>query len=247
MKTITTLSATDLVDVFEVASIGEGDRISPQDLLGVAKGQVVGWASYDPNATRAVLEFTYGSSGGTLQVTQSHYLMVKDKDEGVVLKQAQHIGVGDYLAAVAAEGQAGVSWRMVLSSQAVTATGLYMPLVMSDAGPGDVLVLADGLLVPIYAQYGGLTPSQAHQVFVVWESHWQELLSQHPCLDQVPRRHTASIAVEMLRDFSRESPGRLLKEELNPNLLICYVASKATYQKVCPEMANINRANCNHK
>jgi len=246
MKAITTLSAADPVSVFEVASVGKDNRISAQDLLGVARGKVAGWASYDPNATLSVMEFTYGP-GGTLQVTKGHYLMIKDKDDGVVLKQAQQISVGDYLAAVPAEGQGGVSWREILNSRVVTATGVYMPLVMSDAGPGDVLVLADGLLVPIYAQYGGLRPSQAHQVFAAWEMHWQELLSQHPCLDQVPKHHTASIAVEMLRDFSKEHAGQLLKEELNPNLLLCYVANKATFQKACPEMTEMKAADCDQK
>mmetsp|Transcript_12815 Transcript_12815/g.25142 ORF Transcript_12815/g.25142 Transcript_12815/m.25142 type:complete len:631 (+) Transcript_12815:545-2437(+) len=244
-KTITTLSADDPVEVFELAGIGEDDRIASQDLLGVAKGEVVGWAEFDPQAAVDVLEFTYNSSG-TLQVTKDHLLMVKDDDDGIVLKQAHEIGEGDYLAAVPAEGQSGVSWKRVLSSRVVKATGLYMPLVMSDAGPGDVMVLADGILVPIYAQYGGLTPSQAHQVFVVWETHWRELLAQHPCLDQMQQRHTASIAVEMVRDFSKKHPEQLLKEELDPQLLICHVAKKATFQEVCPELANVT-ATCDQK
>jgi len=247
MKAITQLSATDSVEVFELARVGEDNRISSQDLLGVAKGQVTGWATYDTNSTVAALEFTYSSSGSTLQVTKSHYLMVKGKDDGVVLKQAQQVVVGNYLAAVPAEGQAGVSWKKVLNSRAVTATGLYVPLVMSDAGPGDVLVLADGVLVPIYSQYGGLTPSQAHKVFAVWEAHWQKLLLKYPCLDAVPRHHKASVAVEMVRDFSVQHAGRLLEEELNPTLLICHVAGQGTFQKACPEFSQINVSNCDHK
>jgi len=245
-KSITTLSTADTVDVFELAGIGEDDRISSQDLLGIAKGRLVSWASFNPNATHSVLEFTYGSSNGTLQVTKSHYLMVKGKDDGVVLKQAQQIGVGDYLAAVPAKRSAGVSWRMVLGSRVVTATGLYMPVVMSDAGPGDVLVLADGVLVPIYAQYGGLTPSQAHQVFVAWEMRWQSLLRDHPCLDQVPRHHKTSIAVEMVRDFSKQHPGQLMKEELHPTLMLCHMAREAVFQEACPELAKVD-THCNQK
>lgn len=245
-KAIGNLSKQDSVTVFEIANISGNGKISNQDLLGLAVGRVIGWARIDPESTAEVLEIIYDGAIGKLQLTRGHELMVKDGESGVALKLAEDVGAGDYLAATQPGGQAGVSWKKVLSSQSVTATGLYVPLVKADAGPGDVLVLSDGILVPVYAEYGGFSPAQAHQVMMVWEANWQQLLVQHPCLDKVYPGHKMSVAVEILRDFSVLHPGKLLKEELNPTLMMCHLAETGLLNDSCPELAHAD-ANCMSK
>merc|ERR1712190_672211 len=125
----------------------------------------------------------------------------------------------------------GTSRNEVVARNLVSSSaGLFVPLIDADGEPGDMVVNAEGVAVPIYGNeahgHAIYNPIEGRKLFKSWLSHWGQILKQVPCLTEVPVGGTSSFVVSLMSSYAEtHHPKSIESDELDPNKFICYVAS----------------------
>jgi len=191
-----------------------------------------------------------------VEVTSSHLLLVKVGNASQILRHESEVSVGDQLPRIASGGD--IMWTSIVSKELITTTGgLYAPLLDAGGEPGDMVVGANGIAVPIYGNdargHALYNPVEGRKLFKLWLRQWGSMIAHMPCLADVPIDGGSSFVVSLIKTFSStHHPDRLSLDELDPNAFVCYVASHAAefghdlevLISHCPELLNL-KFNCN--
>jgi hypothetical protein len=251
-KVIAELVPGDKVNVLLI------DGISNQSVVvktptKVASGEMLGWAMHEDYSfgmkggdgqIRALkkppfsmCEISLANDGDTLKITKKHNLWAKQGDEAYLMRAQDLTSENTFLPKVI-KGE--VKWVKVTAVDCTKKEfAAMMPLVRADNnGPGDMLLTASDVVVPLYggpSEFTQIPPHEFRNLFQVWLRHWEDLAREFPCLLQpspVPKSvvHGSGrmLLVDLMAKMLEHKKHREIGEaQLDSETFLCYIHGHA--------------------
>lgn len=250
-KVIAELVPGDKVNVLLI------DGISNQNVVKtptkVASGEMLGWAMHE--------DYSFGLKGGdgqiralkkppfsmceislanekdTLKITKKHNLWAKRGDDAHLMRAQDLTSENTFLPKVI---KGDVKWVKVTAVDCTKKEfAAMMPLVRADNnGPGDMLLTANDVVVPLYggpSEFTQIPPHEFRNLFQVWLRHWEDLAREFPCLLQpspVPKSvvHGSGrmLLVDLMAKMLEHKKHREIGEaQLDSETFLCYIHGHA--------------------
>lgn len=190
-------------------------------------GTFLGWAAKYENVQQEMVKVDVGQR--SIVLTDKHYLL----SEGGQLTPADELLVGQRIVVHSAQGAMPENITKVTVLPANETVSVAMPLVVmglteGKPEPGDLMLTASGIALPLYnQQFYDLSPSQSRALFKTWLRHWKSVgESETKCLTHMDHAHHASLIVELIKSYtSRHHAGILSEDELDVDKFLCYVVT----------------------
>jgi len=154
---------------------------------------MLGWLARSMESVTFIRFKTKGKR--QMAVTVNHYIWVMG---GNKMEIASNVQRGESIPFRKEDGTVG--WDEVVEIESITETGGFDPVVFNGSHPGDMVVTANGLMVPIYAnlwKFPGFRAHEAHKLFADLLQDSMTHKDEYSCLfDNVPNK--GMLLVEIL-------------------------------------------------